>query len=61
MGWSPGKSAAVAAVSLALMCAAGVWVGYCNATSDFAYAAVATLMACVPAFGLGVVAGTWRR
>lgn len=60
MGWPPRKSNAVAAASLALMCAAGIWVGYCNATSDFAYAAVATLLACVPAFCLGVVVG-WRR
>lgn len=61
MGWSPRKVNAVAAVSLALMCAFGVWVGYCNAVSDFAYAAVATLMACVPAFCLGAVVGMWRR
>ena len=61
-GWDERTTLAVSVAALAAMAVLGIVIGYCNGTSSFGYAMLATAFACVPAFLLGVVVGmTGRR
>lgn len=61
-GWDSRTTLMASAAGLAAMAVLGIVIGYCNGTSSFLYATIATGLACVPSFLLGVIVGmTGRR